>query len=241
MCFTGNLRLQPIRPGAINEVITMKYDEAYDNTEHMFGREPETILKQYHAALDRTRPVLDIGAGQGRHAIFLARQGVTVDAVDLSQVGIDTISGLAATEKLPVKTHHCAIDVFQADDGTYSGVLLFGLIQELARESLQKLAKKINRLLHDGGLLFVTAFSTEDPAYKIHADKWERIGKNSFQNEQGTIRTYLETDEILSIFANYEVVYHNEELGPEHRHGDGPLQKHFRIEFVGRKLPAQSG
>jgi tellurite methyltransferase len=232
--------LLPLWSGAITEVITMKYDEAYDNTDHVFGREPETILVKYHTSMNPDRPVLDIGAGQGRHALYLARQGFKVDAVDPSRVGINTIASAAAAGQLPVTAHNCTIDQFPDVDGAYSGVLLFGLIQELSRESIPQLVLKIDRLLQAGGVLFVTAFSTKDPAYKTHAAEWERIGKHSYQNESGTIRTYLEPDEILSIFSDYEVVYHREELGPEHRHGAGPLQRHFRIEFVGRK-PSISG
>jgi hypothetical protein len=144
----------------------------------------------------------------------------------------------AATGRLAVRTHRCSVDQFEAEDGSYSGALLFGLIQELSPESRQELVVKIHRLLHPGGLAFVTAFSTRDPAYQTHAADWRRIGKHSFQNEQGFVRTYLEPDEILDVFNGYEVVFHREELGPEHRHGDGPLQRHFRIEYVGRKPTA---
>jgi 2-polyprenyl-3-methyl-5-hydroxy-6-metoxy-1,4-benzoquinol methylase len=215
----------------------MKYDEAYDKIEHVFGREPETILVKYRAAMDPARPVLDIGAGQGRQALYLARQGFEVAVVEPSRAGINIISKEAATGQLPVTVHQGTIDQFPAEDGSYSGVLLFGLIQELSRESLTDLVLKIGRLLQAGGILFVTAFSTRDPAYDTHAAEWERIGRHSFQNESGTIRTYLEPDEVLKIFAGYEVLYHREQLGPEHRHGDGLPQRHFRIEYVGRKPP----
>ena len=238
MIFAEDLRLNPAGPGVMNREITMKYDEAYRNTEHVFGREPEVILKAYHTSLDPARPVLDIGSGQGRHTLFLARRGFTVDAVDPSRAGIDSVAGRAAAEQLPVSTHHCTIDRFQAGGGVYSGVLLLGLIQELPREALPVLVLKIDRLLHPGGLLFVTAFSIEDPAYQTHAAGWQRIGRHSFQNKEGAIRTYLEPDEILDLFPRYEVIYHKEELGPEHRHGDGPPERHFRIEFVGRKAAA---
>lgn len=218
----------------------MKYDEAYDNTGQLFGPEPEPILVKYQIAIDPARPVLDIGAGQGRHSLYLARRGFRVDAVDSSRVGIDTITAAAGAGQLPVTTHHCTIDRFRAGDGAYSAVLLFGLIQELPRESLPGLAQKIGRLLQAGGILFVTAFSTRDPACHIHAASWQEIGRHSFQNETGTVRTYLEPDEILDLFADYEVMFHREALGPEHRHGGGPLQRHFRIEFVARK-PAAPG
>jgi tellurite methyltransferase len=231
-------KLIPAGPDGMNLGGAMRYDDAYRNCEHWFGREPESILEAYHALLDPARPVLDIGAGQGRHTLYLARRGFTVDAVDPSRVGLDDITRRATAERLTVRTHHCTIDRFQAGAGAYSGVLLFGLIQELPGESLPVLVSKTGRLLHPGGLLFVTAFSTMDPAYQTCAAEWERIGRHSFRNGEGTVRTYLEPDEILELFTRYELIHHREEPGPEHRHGDGPPQRHHRIEFVGRKAPA---
>lgn len=39
--------------------------------------------------------VLDLGAGDGRNALYLARKGFTVKAVDLSEAGIAKLNRLA--------------------------------------------------------------------------------------------------------------------------------------------------
>jgi 2-polyprenyl-3-methyl-5-hydroxy-6-metoxy-1,4-benzoquinol methylase len=44
-------------------------------------------VKEYHR-LAPAKKALDIAAGNGRHSIFLARRGFTVDAVDISDVGL---------------------------------------------------------------------------------------------------------------------------------------------------------
>lgn len=54
--------------------------------------EPATIVKEY-AKLAAGTKALDIAAGNGRNALFLAKQGFTVDAVDLADAGLKLFAG----------------------------------------------------------------------------------------------------------------------------------------------------
>ena len=51
----------------------------------------------------------------------------------------------------------------------------------------------------------------------------------------GSLGTFLEPGEIVDLFRFLEVVDHQEFLGPEHRHGDGPPERHGRAEAVLRR------
>jgi hypothetical protein len=42
----------------------MAYDETYKNTKNNFGAEPELVLRNYHRSINKSKPVLDIRAGQ---------------------------------------------------------------------------------------------------------------------------------------------------------------------------------
>ena len=63
-----------------------KWDRKYRDGSHP-AREPEPVLLR---ALERAAPghALDVACGRGRHAIALADAGFTVDAVDVSPVGL---------------------------------------------------------------------------------------------------------------------------------------------------------
>ena len=52
-----------------------------------YSDEPAEIVKEY-AKLSIGRKALDIAAGNGRNAIFLAHQGFSIDAVDISDAGL---------------------------------------------------------------------------------------------------------------------------------------------------------
>jgi tellurite methyltransferase len=68
----------------------LKWNEKYQTAS--YPNEPAAILKKY-IALAVGRKALDIAAGNGRNALFLADQGFTVDAVDISDSGLRLFAG----------------------------------------------------------------------------------------------------------------------------------------------------
>lgn len=210
----------------------MTYDRIYKKTENVFGAQPELILKKYAHKIDKTRPVLDIGIGQGRNAFYLAKEGFKVDGIDPSGVAIESVS---QKENLKIKAYQTDFRDFVPKNIPYSAILIFGLIQILDWDSIHTLIHSVNQWTQKGSLIFVTAFSTNDPMYKQYRKEWMKVGKNSFINENDVYRTFLEPNEIVELFKDYRTIYHWEGLGPEHRHGHGPVEQHFLIEFVAEK------
>jgi len=215
------------------------YDEAYGGTADFFGPDPDPILVRYLGRIDRGRPVLDVGTGQGRHAVYVARAGFTVDAVDPSRVAIETVRARAAEEGLPIRTHRCGFETFVPPVDAYSAALLLGLIQELRWESIRTLVERALLWSRPKALVFVTAFGTEDPSFADQAAGSKVIGKNSYLNQDGSVRTFLEPGEILRLFPACSVLHHWEGLGPEHRHGGSPPERHGRVEAIFQS-PARS-
>jgi len=67
-----------------------KWNEKYQSEN--YPDEPSAIVKQYVEPADG-KNALDIAAGNGRNALFLARQGFVVDAVDISDKGLAQFAG----------------------------------------------------------------------------------------------------------------------------------------------------
>jgi hypothetical protein len=80
--------------------------------------------------------------------------------------------------------------------------------------------------------VFITGFTVLDASFARYSQTWKTIGKNSFADGQGNLRTYLEAGQILHLFNDYEVVHHWEGVGPEHRHGNRPIERHAMTEVV---------
>jgi SAM-dependent methyltransferase len=81
------------------------WDDRYSEREYAYGTEPNDFLA---SVADRIPPgpVLTLGEGEGRNALFLAGLGYEVVAVDQSEVGLAR-TRLRATERgVRVQTQH---------------------------------------------------------------------------------------------------------------------------------------
>jgi SAM-dependent methyltransferase len=210
-----------------------RYDDYYRRTPEVFGSEPNTILVEHAGLIAPSTTALDIGCGQGRNTLFLARRRIAVHALDPSVEAVRAVKAAAELENLPIRTTHGGFE--DLEPGGHGAILVFGVIPDLRREQVTALVAAIERVLAPNGLLFITAFGTWDPAFERHQTEWAEDGENSFCSLDGVVRTYLEPGELVAMFHDFEVIHSWEGLGPEHRHGDGPLERHGLAEAVLRR------
>lgn len=199
---------------------------------NVFGIKPERILKKYYKKINKCGTVLDIGAGQGRNTFFLAESGLLVDVIDPSTVAVKTIQKIAIDKKFKINLFKKSFADFVPNHESYSAILIFGLLQILNHTSIQTLIKFTNKYTIKGSLIFITAFSTNDPLYERYKNEWTEIGRNSFSDNSKNYRTFFAPNEILKLFGNYTVLHHWEGLGEKHRHGNNPIEQHAMIELV---------
>ena len=90
------------------------YDDRYKKDEYFWGLQPNETCYEIMRLKPPTKPlkVLDIGCGEGKDAVFFARNGYKVTAFDLSKDGIEKGKRLAEQ----TGTH---VDFFQADLNDY--------------------------------------------------------------------------------------------------------------------------
>jgi SAM-dependent methyltransferase len=212
-----------------------RYDDYYRRTPEVFGSDPNTILVDHVDLIPPSSTALDIGCGQGRNSLFLARRGVAVHALDPSLEAVRTVTAVATGEGLPIRTIHSGFEDLDPEQGGFGTILVFGVIPDLRRHQVTALTSTIRRNLAPRGILFITGFGTWDPAYGSHRNQWTKDAENSFCSLDGFVRTYLEPGELRSLFPDFEAIHCWEGLGPEHRHGDGPLERHGLAEAVLRR------
>ncbi len=216
-----------------------EYDQVYSQDPAHFGTGPTPLLERFVERIPAGGRVLDIGVGQGRNALVLARSGFQVTGIDTSEVAIRTVTQVAAREKLPVTLWHGNfLDYRPAEP--FAAILCFGLLQTLSRRDGASLMYRLLEWTRPAAWAFLTAWHVDDPAYdqvrSQAGSTWETVGCHSFRDRDGRYRTYLARGEILDLMAGWRVIHLWEGLGPEHRHGDGPSEQHGVIEVVAVKL-----
>lgn len=210
----------------------MGFDEEYREKRAYFGVEPESILEAHGGRIPRGSRVLDVGAGQGRNALYVASLGHEVDALDPSAVGLEQLREAAREAELDVRTWCADLGSFVPEVEGYGAILAFGLIPVLGPAEVELFVARACDWTLTPGLLFVTAFTTRDPFYAEVSRSWSSIGELSFESPEGKARTYLRPGQLPELFPDFRIHYFRERQGPEHAHGDGPVHCHNWAEAV---------
>ena len=209
-----------------------EYENAYRKFQDFFGREPERLVRRFYKLIEPSGPVLDVGSGQGRNALFLARKGYSVDAIDISKTAIETLNTAARRENLKVRAVLRSFEEFTGNPGCYEGILLLGLIQVLSWDSISLLQEKVKSWAGPKAHIFVTAFTTADSVFEELATEGKPVGRNSFIDDNGYVKTFLEPGELPRLFPGAVIIHLWEGLGPYHRHAGGPLERHAGVKAV---------
>lgn len=77
-----------------------RYREA--GKEYLFGTEPNHYLQEHQTKFSHGQRVLCIADGEGRNSVWLARQGLEVTAVDISESAVSKARQLALSHQVKV-------------------------------------------------------------------------------------------------------------------------------------------
>ncbi len=129
------------------------WDERYSTSELVWTGRANQFVEQHLADL-APGTAIDLGAGEGRNAVWLAQRGWSVTAVDFSQVGLDKALRLA-------EQHDVTIAVERADATIWSPPQPVDLVVlsylQLPIDQQQAVLAHAATWLNPGGTLFVIA------------------------------------------------------------------------------------
>lgn len=139
------------------------YDKYYQ-TENFFGN-PYPELLEFFSGYQGKGKILDLGCGQGRDAIPIARLGFTVTGVDHSIVGIEQMNQIAKTEGL--KLQGKVADIFEFNEFKKYDFVLLDSMFHFAKNDIKKETKFIKRIITEikDGCLVV--FCIQDTGKKV--------------------------------------------------------------------------
>ena len=115
---------------------------------------PSVFLKQlFELKPWRIQPgkALDIAAGKGRNALFLAEEGFSVEAIDISEVGLQEARRRAEEKGLTITFRQADLDKAELPEASYDLILNINFLQRF-------LIPKMKRALKVGGYIIFDTY-----------------------------------------------------------------------------------
>ncbi len=149
----------------------LHWDTTYSAHPAMYGEEPSAPAV-YAAKVFKdagAQDVVELGAGHGRDALFFAREGFAVDALDYSATGLQQLSEAARTlrigERVTTTVHDVRTPLPLPDASTDAVFAHMLLCMALSTEQIHTLVGEVRRVLRPGGVFVYTVRHTGDAHY----------------------------------------------------------------------------
>ena len=110
------------------------WEETYkDDTVFTFGNQPNQSITAIENLLDKSGRVLDVGCGDGKNSLYLAKQGFrNIDAFDLSVNAIEKLRRLAVAHSLEINAWTDNLCSFSFEK-EYSLIMSFGTLHFVSK------------------------------------------------------------------------------------------------------------
>lgn len=190
-----------------------QFDDLYRANPNYYGTKVSQDFSEFLAA----RPVdslscLDLGAGQGRYSLHLARAGALVRAVDRSGVAMAQLAGRAGAERLAIGTEVADLGTYELAAAQYDLVVCSTVLDHLDESCRQRLAVAIADALKPGGLIYCEVFTTSDPGCCRHPEQ-------PVSETAGPVRHYFAAGELRGLFPRLTPLAYREVRKQDLAHG----------------------
>lgn len=139
---------------------------------------PDENLVSYFENGLLPKRVLEIGCGPGRNAIYLAKKGCAVDAIDISQNALSWARERALSENVDIKFHHSSLFDYEIKPKTYDLIYDCGLFHHLAPHRRMSYVETIKKALKKGGHFGLVCFNTKGASETMDWDVYAHRSMN---------------------------------------------------------------
>lgn len=206
----------------MDDAWTQRWNDRFSTPGFTYGDQPNEYLK---AQLDTLTPgsILFPAEGEGRNAVYAAKQGWTVSAFDISTVGREKALRFAEANRVILDYQISTLESLPYSPGQFDAVaLIYAHFPAVVKSAYHR---KLSLYVRSGGIVIFEAFSKNHLQYNSNN---EPVGGPK------ELAMLFSIEEIKADFANYEIVELREEVvhlneGQFHS-GTGSV-----IRFTGRK------
>lgn len=156
----------------------------------------------------RSKKLLDLGAGIGRHSLLFAKNGFDVTAFDFSKEGLDKIENFADQLNLEIDLVNGNMNRLPFASQSFDFVIAYNSIYHTDYEGLIRTIYEIRRVLKANGEAFVTMLSKNDKSFIDGSGSL--IAENTLmkKEEDGSILPHFFVDEeyIYKLFKSFHII-----------------------------------
>ena len=138
------------------------WDERYSAEEYAYGTNPNKFLEANVSIIPKGK-VLSLAEGEGRNAVFLAKQGYSVTAVDSSLVGLNKARKLAEENGVTVEFIHTDLAEYDLGENKWDGIV--SIFCPLPSSIRKQLHKKVEAALKRNGVFLLEAYTPAQLKY----------------------------------------------------------------------------
>ncbi len=164
------------------------WDKRYGTETYIFGKEPVEFLKEHVDILPRGK-ALDIAMGEGRNAVFLAKNGFDVDGCDISELAVKKAQELTSENGVTIHTFIADLENYKLPKDTYDVIACFYYLQ-------RDLIPQMKEALKPGGMIIYETYTIENRERGFEGPKNEAY--------------LLKPNELLDLFKDLKIIYYRE-------------------------------
>jgi tellurite methyltransferase len=187
------------------------YEEEYRQESYYWGVIPSQLCYRVLEMQPPVKPVrlLDVGCGEGRNAVFFAKNGYCVTGVDITDSGIEKTKRLADLHRVSVNTVKADLHDFRLETD-FDIIFSSGVMHYMNPESRREIIENYQEHTSEGGLNVFNVFIRKP--FIAPAPENEPV---SYAWKSGEMFTYY-TDWLLREAG--ETIFDCDSSGIPHRH-----------------------
>ena len=144
------------------------WNDKFSKADYFYGTKPNEFLASKIDLFKNHKKLLCLGEGEGRNAIFFAKNGFEVSAIDASNLGLVKLENRAIEEKLDIKTICMDLNnwtVLEKYDVIVASYL------HMFKNEREELFRKIEDSLNSNGYFIGEFFSTKQLSFNSGGPK----------------------------------------------------------------------
>lgn len=205
----------------LREELVPFWEETYQNMDTItFSENPNATIKEFEHLFDKDWNILEVGCGEGRNVLYLAKQGYTeVDAFDISENGIKKLRKKCEIQGVRLNAYVDDLTKCRLQKN-YDLVMSFGTLHFVGREDWKRFLVHAKEHTNIGGIHIMQIFTDVVPASADIAPFAIGLAKD---------------EEIRGLYEDWEILQFKSYVF-EDEHPNVPKHLHASNKIVARKL-----